>query len=311
MGVAAKKIGFSFVVDQDPRFAYQGWHLAHSIIERLSVKSDNIFVQLIDPVDASIEGQFKNIGCRTVRIKPLGDGRYCNKIAQWNDAVTDSDRDHFVFLDTDMIFVANGLRALNAEAISAKVVDDPSPPIETLEEIIRAAGVALPAKCLVDTGGDYTYAGNCNGGMLSVPRAFADELFASWKRRTLWLLDNKGPLERVGKEMHVDEVSFCIAINETKLPFQHLPSNLNYFVHYAAPHRYYDPNDPISLLHYHHVSMNAAGLLEPPGAVTSSEKEATRQANAQIARRFNDTLFGEMRLASLGDGGLQLIGARG
>jgi len=255
--------------------------------------------------------KFEAIGCRTTEIERFGDGKYCNKIAQWNDALEGAEFDHFIFLDTDTIFVSNSLCELRSNAICAKVVDLANPPIAALEEIMRAAGFgALPAKRPVEANGEETYYGNSNGGMLSVPREFARVLFENWRRWALWLLDNLEPLRRLDKQGHVDQVSFCMAVHKTKLPFQYVSSNLNYFLHFAGVHSDYDSDKPISLLHYHNVSINALGSLDPPGAVTAAEREATRRANVQIARHFDNKLFWEMRYAHFLDRGSG-VGSRG
>ena len=51
MALQIEDMGFSFIVDENPRFAYQGWHLAHSIIERLHAAPSSIFVQFTSEVD--------------------------------------------------------------------------------------------------------------------------------------------------------------------------------------------------------------------------------------------------------------------
>ena len=112
---------------------------------------------------------------------------------------------------------------------------------------------------------------------------------------------NPEPLRKINKIGHIDQISFCMAIHDTGLPFDLIPSNLNYFVHFAGPHYYYNSTKPISLLHYHNDLVNVVGLLDPPGAATSAEKEAVGQANSQIAKHFNNKFFWEMRYANFSD----------
>ena len=311
MAVQIEDIGFSFIVDENPRFAYQGWHLAHSIIERLHAAPSSIFVQFTSEVDSQAVDVFKSLGCRTIKIDRFGDGQYCNKIAQWSDVLRESSFKQFIFLDTDTIFVQDLLHELRSDIICAKVVDLANPPIGVLEEIMRAAGFsALPQECRVDASEDITYLANSNGGLYSIPKQFVDCLFESWRRWSLWLLANPEPLRKVNKIGHIDQISFCMAIHDTGLPFELIPSNLNYFVHFAGPHSYYNSTKPISLLHYHNDSVNVVGLLDPPGAATSAEKEAVGQANSQIAKHFNNKLFWEMRYANFSERGSG-VGSRG
>ena len=223
----------------------------------------------------------------------------------------DSRFKQFIFLDTDTIFVHDLIHDLRSDVISAKVVDFANPPISVLEEVMRAAGFnTMPKECRVDASEDRTYFANSNGGLYSIPKQFADGLFESWRRWSLWLLANPEPLQRVNKTAHVDQISFCMAIHDTGLPFEFIPSNLNYFVHVVGQHYYYNSTKPISLLHYHNNSLNLAGLLDPGGVVTHKEKEAIAQANLQIAGHFKNKLFWEMRYANFSDRGSG-VGSRG
>jgi hypothetical protein len=311
MAVQIGDIGFSFIVDEDPRFAYQGWHLAHSIIEQLHARPCSVFVQFTPGVDSQTIDLFRLLGCQTTQIERFGDGKACNKLAQWNNKLASSNLKQFIFLDTDTIFVRDCLDQLRSDAICAKVVDLANPPIEILQEVMRAAGFnVLPSACSVDASQDKTYFANSNGGLYNIPKRFADIIFESWRRWCLWLLDNPELLRIVNKLGHVDQVSFCIAVHETGLPFRFVPSNLNYFVHFAGPHYYYDSTKPISMLHYHNDSLNVVGLLDPPGAVTPAEKEAIGEANSQIGRHFENKLFWEMRYANFSERGSG-VGSRG
>src|SRR5258708_9246053 len=134
MALCLSGIAFSFIVDDEPRFAYQGWHLAHSIIERLSTRPDAIFVQFTKGISYETIQIFERLGCRTILIEKFGDGKYCNKLAQWTEELSNSEFQLFVFLDTDMIFVGNRLDQLPSDFICAKVVDLANPPIDILEE---------------------------------------------------------------------------------------------------------------------------------------------------------------------------------
>jgi hypothetical protein len=304
------KIAYSFIVDADPLFAYQGWHLAHSLIKHSEANPRDIYVQFTPEVEAQTVEIFEMLGCNVSGLEKFGDGRYCNKIAQWNN-VSSSKAEHFVFLDTDMILIADCREHLISNSISAKIVDLANPPLETLDEIMTAAGFPRrPTICEVDANQEETYNGNCNGGMYSIPRLYAGPLFVNWRRWALWLLDNMGPLRRAGRVSHVDQVSFCLAIHDLGLPFERAPSNVNYYVHFAGDHKYFDTSRPISLLHYHNESINVVGALEPRGAVTAQEIAAVGRANEGIARHFSNRLFWDMRCAHFIERGSG-IGSRG
>ena len=78
-----KRISVSFIVDSDPVFAYTGWHLVHSLLEHTPLTPADIHVQCLPEVDGGIMERFAALGCNTHRLARFGDGRFCNKLAQW------------------------------------------------------------------------------------------------------------------------------------------------------------------------------------------------------------------------------------
>lgn len=309
-GSKSTQFAVSLIIDEDPIFAYTAWHLVHSIAEHTPIDWPQIHVQLTPEVSDDIAEQFGKLGCSVHRLARFGDGRFCNKLAQWEN-LDAGDADHFVFLDTDMICIGDFTADLPLGAVGAKVVDLANPPVRLLKKLFKQAGFkSFPAKVRVEATRDKTYRGNCNGGFYSVPAAQADRLFEAWRRHALGLLAQIEPLEKAGKANHVDQISFCMAIHETGLPFAELSSNLNYYVHFAGKHGWRDPQRPITLLHYHNSSLNVLGLLEPAGAVEEDEIAAVEKANRQIEGRFPPELFWSMRYKHFPERGSG-VGSRG
>jgi hypothetical protein len=307
---ATQRVAFSFVVDQDPIFAYEGWHLAHSLANHCRVPMSDIHVQFTPEVAAGTVEVFRALGCSVHRLDRFGDGRYCNKLAQW-DNLREVPAQHFVFLDTDTLCVANLLEQLPPEAVSAKVVDLDNPALDLLDEIFRRAGFAdRPPLTLVDARKAPTYLGNCNGGLYSVPASHAQTLFEAWKRRALGLLADIEPLRRAGKENHVDQISFCLALHETRCPFVAASSNVNYYLHFTGMHRLWNPAVPIALLHYHNTSIDVVGKLQPKAKLQPHEARAVALANKQIGDHFDNSLFWELRYAHFAERGSG-VGSRG
>jgi hypothetical protein len=69
---------FSFVMDHDPRFAYEAWHLARSLIAHCGGDPSSIHVQCLPEVNARRRSLFGEFGCHVHEIARFGDGRYCN-----------------------------------------------------------------------------------------------------------------------------------------------------------------------------------------------------------------------------------------
>jgi hypothetical protein len=308
--VSANDLAIFFIVDDDPVFAYTAWHLAHSLVTHANVPWSAIHVQCTKEVPFRTVKAFRDLGCITHSLTRFGDGRYCNKLAQW-DNLKGVGADHFVFLDTDMICVGDIVGHLPSDRIAGKVVDVPNPKFPLLDTLFERAGFHdRPAVVPVDALQGHTYRANCNGGLYSVPRSMADLLFETWRRRALALLDDIEPLRAVKKESHVDQIAFCMAVHETSLPFSHLASNVNYPLHLAGPHNYREAHRPLALLHYHNSSLNILGLVEPKRNLDAGEIEAVRNANEQIRRNFDTRSFWEFRYKHFPERGSG-VGSRG
>jgi hypothetical protein len=300
---------FSFVVDTDPRFAYQGYHLARSLIERCGGEPASIHAQFTPEVSAATRQPFAELGCMLHELERFGDGLYCNKVGQLQNLLP-YDFATAVLLDTDMIALADVRSYIDGAAFQAKVVDLANPSIGALEEIAVLAGMPdRPARVATEADSGDTYFGNCNGGLYAIPKALCPKVDVAWRHWTLWLLNNMEPLMREGKQFHADQVAMWLAIRMAQIPFLPAPSNINYFVHFTADHRYFDFHREIALIHYHD-SLNALGLLEPSAQLNSIERAAIAKANRQIASVFENRLFWDLRyshFSRLGSG----VGSRG
>jgi hypothetical protein len=298
---AALRIVFSFIVDRDPKFAWQGWHLARSLMRHCAAEPAAVHVQFTPDVPAATRALFADLGCTPHEIQRFGDGRWCNKIGQL-DALLTLDFSHAVLLDTDMIAVGDIRPMLDATRLMAKPVDFANPPLPVLTEIARAAGM--------ETGRAKTFLGNCNGGFYSVPKPLAPIVAAAWRHWAKFLLEHNEPLKRVGQELHTDQVAMWLAIRMERIPHLPAPSNLNYFIHFAGRHRYFDRRWDLALIHYHDASMSPLGRLDPPARLRRRERRAVAEANRQIGEGFENRSFWDLRYARFAERGSGL-GSRG
>jgi hypothetical protein len=282
---------FSFVIDNESRFAYEAYHLAASLAKWCGGSFEHIHVQVTPEVNPQTRQLFAGLGCQVHQIERFGDGKHCNKIAQLR-ALQDRDFEIAVLLDTDMIALADFRQELVRDKIQAKIVDLPNPSCEILTEIATLAGITrLPPKADTDAGAGPTFFGNCNGGFYAVPKQYIQPVLHAWSDWAQWMLRNLEPLKRVGMQIHADQVSMWLALHATRWPFKLLPSNLNYYIHFTGKHIYYDASQPISLLHYHSQSVSSSGILKPNATLTQVEAEAVAQANRQIRASFNSDVF--------------------
>lgn len=280
---------YSFVIDTAPSFPYHGWHLAKSLCLRCAAAPDAIHVQLTDAVPSETAQMFAACGYRIHRVRPFGDGKWCNKLAQLPNLLGEA-FDIAVLLDTDMIAVADVRTFLRSDSVQAKVVDFPNPSLAVLEELHRLAGGREDLPPVRAEGIDApTFHGNCNGGFYAVPRPLAESFSREWRRWALWLFENDGPLQRTGRMKNVDQIGAALAFRRSGIPYAAAPANVNYFLHIQAEHSCFDSSRPIALLHYHD-ALDPAGMLDPPFPLTPAEKDAVTLANESFRLHRHPTL---------------------
>lgn len=304
------KVHYSFVVDENPVFAYQGWHLAKSLRHHCAARTEEIHVQFTQSVTPEVIGLFDAEGYRTHRIPPFGDAKWCNKLSQLPNLFAE-DCEYFVLLDTDMIAVADLRSFIVGEAVQGKIVDWPNPSLDALHELYaRAGGMREPRLIAAEAEDVQTFFGNANGGFYAVPSPLAQRFSEAWRRWAEWLLANDEPLQREGKSGHIDQIGAAFAVQLSDVPFANAPSNINYFIHLPGAHRYLERDRPIALLHYHTASMNVLGLIEPPIPLDETETAAVAEANRLISSDFQNALFWSYRYAAHPGRGSS-IGSRG
>ncbi|MFD2672020.1 hypothetical protein [Marinicrinis sediminis] len=297
------KTFYSCVVDINPRFHYQCWLWVHSLLEMASVPPSHIWVQYIEGVDEAFLSKLGSLGVRLKKIDKFGDGKYCNKISQLsNEALMEADM--IILMDTDMIVTQDFSCEMDPNCVSGKIVDFSNPEISILDKIFSAAGIfTVFENRLTDLDKGWTYSANFNGGLYVIPRHFIKQIFQTWKKRALWLLEHKF-LHEVGRGVHVDQVSFCMAIHELNIPIEHLDRKFNYPIHANFT------KDSVPIVFHYHAELSTVGLLNLDPNSTAEYKQMVRKANLFIQKHFDNLIFWNYRYSvfpELGSG----IGSRG
>ena len=277
-----EKLIYSFVVDSGLQFTFQGFSLARSIVRHCGAVPGDINFQLTPSVPDKVRTLFSDEGYKTHALEPFGDHKYCNKLSQIPNLL-EQDHDRLILLDTDMIAVGDPRSLLSGSAVQAKVVDLPNPPLETLLEIFEAAGGRPSSFIKVDAGRVQTVTGNANGGFYAVPKSLAAPFSTAWRKWVLWLLDNDSILRRAGYLANTDQIGAALAFHFSGIDFTPAPSNLNFFLHLDASHRYHDRKKPLVFLHYHNECMNADGFIVPKTKLSHTLEKTVGDANRQIA----------------------------
>ncbi len=289
------KVAYSIAVDNHPKFVFQAYYCAKSLVEFAGAKPADIHVQFTPSVSDDLVLIFSEKGYRTHRLEAFGDKKYCNKISQL-DPFGQEDFDYLVLLDADTMALGDLSELATGTALKAKVVDTPNPPIPVLLEVARAAqlqsvGPKLPA----DNGTDETFRGNCNGGVYVIPKPLLATVRTEWRKWALWLLANPEPLQRAGRSENVDQVAMWLTITAGNLAYEPLSSNYNYYGHVPGHHGYAEPGKPIRILHYHEHCVNDQGLLSPRCDMNPMVHDAFTKANTLIRAEFRNDLFWNLR----------------
>lgn len=280
-----KLVKYACFVDNSSKFIYQAWNLVNSLINNARIKAENIYIHYSEGMDTYFLDKCRNLGINTCFINKFGDGKYCNKITQLSNAKL-YDTDLLVLLDTDMVVLKNFENNINTNKIYGKIVDFPNPSLDILDEIFALANIhKRPEKIKTDLSDELTYNGNFNGGLYILPGDILEELYQKWKEYALWLLDIK-ILHKYEKGIHVDQVSFCLALNEFDNEIENLSRLFNFPLHIEHS---YEKEIPF-ILHYHWL-IKSNGLIYSDFFKDGPIAFAIKNANDEIIKSFEYKLF--------------------
>lgn len=265
---------YSFVIDEDSRFILESRIFLRTILAG-GVEPRDVVAQVTarsGDVGKTLAARF---GVRALHL-PLGpDQAYCNKINQLF-TLADDDFDVLVACDTDLAITRPLDAVAKLDCVQAKRVDQENPPLAVLEQIREFLGfpqqppLAAPGCSPAAT----TYAMNCNGGVLLIPRQFMQPLGETWLGYAKVLTEHRHLLQQWVN--HIDQVSWTFAMLKLALPFQELPVEYNFPTNLAKRIPQGTYAQPV-VLHYHR-ALDRRGRLRLSGVrlVDKSIREANR-----------------------------------
>jgi len=270
------RVLYSFVVDAQPRFVLESQIFLRTILAA-GVPPRDIVAQVTarsGDVGKSLATRF---GVRALEL-PLGpDGAYCNKINQLF-TLGDADFDVLMACDTDLAIIRPVDPVATVDRVRAKRVDQENPPLAVLEQIREFLGFARqPALAAPGCSPQaVTYALNCNGGVLLIPRQFMRPLGEAWLGYATRLAEHRQLLQKWVN--HIDQVSWAFAMLQLQLPFEELPVEYNFPTNLARripPGTYAQP----VVLHYHR-ALDKRGRLRLSGVRLVDR--SIREANSHL-----------------------------
>jgi hypothetical protein len=194
--------------------------------------------------------------------------------------------DVVVLIDCDTIIVQDPTPWLEVAGIAAKIADFPTVSDAELACVFQHFGRPMPqARYTHELTGDAAIA-YCNSGVVIVHERYRAKLAAEWDRWNRAVLD--APVSIPFNRYHVDQLSLALAIEDSGIPFEPLPAEMNMPAHleermYPAA---WHSRDPV-VIHYHWLAYSD-GFLTP-------------NCLLQCARRiesFNSRLRAEMSAVS-------------
>jgi uncharacterized membrane protein YgdD (TMEM256/DUF423 family) len=269
------RLRYSFVIDEHSRFILESRIFLRTILTA-GVQPTDVVAQVTARSGEAGKRIAAQFGVRALDL-PLGpDGAYCNKINQLF-TLADDDFDVLVACDTDLAIMRPLDEVAATGLVRARRVDQENPPLAVLERIREFLGVPQQPALAAPTCSPAarTYAMNCNGGMLLIPRQFMRPLGEAWLGYATRLTAHSHLLEQWVN--HIDQVSWAFAMLQLALPFQELPLEYNFPTNLARrlPRGTYA--QPV-VLHYHR-SLDRRGRLRSSGVrlVDKSIREANRR----------------------------------
>jgi len=285
---------YSCVVDNSSVFYWQGYIFINSLIKLAQVSGSRIFVHLTHK-NPQFESFLSSNNVNIKFITPWGDRKHCNKLQQVE--TLELQEADFVFLcDADLAVLRDltYLIVTRKNHIMGKVVDFDRPSLEKLKIIFDYFNVNYPNVNVGTLNGARTFDGNFNGGLYGLPGNILNAFGKKWKSFASQML-NSNDIKIILKDMyiHVDQVSFSLALKYLNYPYVNLGNSENCPVH-IKDKDLLDKNitEEVNVIHFHS-QLDANGLINHTGNIFSDD--AINKVNSVLRDSFDNSLFMDIR----------------
>jgi predicted O-methyltransferase YrrM len=280
---------FSCVVDDDPVLVAQAAIWLTCLKERQGVRPEDIFAHITQLSNIEFVDWLHRQRVNVVGIEPFDKRRpHCNKIQQL-PTFARCKYDQIVLMDCDTAWIGDRVLPCG-EPVSATIVREPNPPAPVLAEIFAQTGLGEPEWSPVffpEPETALTDANNCNGGLYIIRQDFVETLETKWRVWAEWSLSREELFKTWA--VHIDQVSFALAMREAGVQVRHLDLVWNYPTNAPEDRA---PDLAPQILHYHR-KIAANGRVKTIGrpnvdaAITSlNELIATMETDPDLPRTF-------------------------
>jgi hypothetical protein len=254
-------IALSCLIDDTPAIwrSIVPWLASATLLA--GIKPNDLYLHHVCELPAELLQLCRKLGVQTRAVEPFHAANpHTNKIMQGATQFVAAKT--VVLTDVDVVFTGAVPFDQIQGLIAGKTVDQPNPPLHILQKVFDAAGITILGICTnqyVANGACVnfdTLIGNFNGGMYVLPANILERLTERWRYWAYWLIDRIVLLEKWGK--HADQVGFCLAISEMKVPLRILDNRWNYPVHLPQPGM-----QTVPWVLHHHAQLDESGLLLP------------------------------------------------
>jgi hypothetical protein len=280
MVIDPANVAWSCVVDDTPAIWSSLVPWIATAIDLAGIAPSRLYVHHVCPLRPEIAALCRRLTINTRAAEPF-DRRFphTNKIRQF--ATSFGDAGHVILTDVDIAFASPPPLHHIRTPVAGKVVDLPNPSVEILRRIFAVAGLSAPAIWMnafvnaQDAWHEFeTFLGNCNGGLLVIDRDQLAPIGRAWAQWARWLIDRVDLLDRWA--VHVDQVSFCLAVNQLGVDVGRLDDAWNFPMGVGSASSDIEP----FLLH-HHAAFENHRL--PERGYAARTRETIARVNGAIA----------------------------
>lgn len=218
------------VVDCHPRFYVELVLWAHCVARHVPREAVQPVVYFVGGIEPELAAWLDTLGIESrTSVEVVAGSPHCNKLHPFLDECARKFAS-VVVTDADVYFVADPLPLLRPGCIGAPPNNHGNPPVDVYRGILERC---LPGRHVRpglslfpgQDGTRETFDTNISAGIVAMPGPDANDFAARWKAWAEWLVGHRELLGRWA--VHVDQVGFSLALEETGRFNAALPPNVN------------------------------------------------------------------------------------